>query len=734
MMNSEDPADCPLCMETLEIDDVNFFPCTCGYQICRFCWHRIRTDENGLCPACRKVYQEHPANFKPLTEEELQRIKNEKKQKDHQRRQKVSENRKHLASVRVVQKNLVFVVGLSSRLADNEVLRKQEYFGKFGKIMKVVVNQNTAYAGQGGPSASAYVTYQKAEDALRAIQAVNNVHVDGRTLKASLGTTKYCSNFLKNMSCPKQDCMYLHELGEGTASFTKEDMQMGKHQEYEQKLIQDMFNQSNNTAAPPQTSTTITVPSTERTRASSLTRTKQSSPPLPTTHHPNSNSKEAWPTLQREAKQSERFSPTEHRSPETVQHNNYAEVIPPDIQQQSSSPGPDELPSFMVAARTSETSQLLNHNSSPPEARSPFTSTRTTSSFFSENGLFGPGSGMPSISSTGNRVPNLPPSQPPALQPAPALSNSLGIHPVAPQDWSEGILSSDAMPVVSSTDWQRAFGFLADTEDNHSEDELDFDPWKESKKGLADLLATEMQLNHQPQNHQPQNPLGLTQPPPGLTQPPPGFGCQPPNHSPFTIPNRQPLGGGSKILNLMQMNHNPLVTSNQAPPGLGQQSQAPGFSNHTFHGPQHNSAQLGHRGHNPVEDLKSWQDGFRALLPNINISFGAANFEQPTDSSGSWVSNENPPGSWTTQDPAILSIAGSNVARDNSSAEEPPHWLQSLQSLTETESNGPTGNSLFPTYFSSQGANWVANGPPPGHHTQVKPSKTTKQHTVTGHL
>lgn len=51
----EDPVECPLCMEPLEIDDINFFPCTCGYQICRFCWHRIRTDENGLCPACRKV-------------------------------------------------------------------------------------------------------------------------------------------------------------------------------------------------------------------------------------------------------------------------------------------------------------------------------------------------------------------------------------------------------------------------------------------------------------------------------------------------------------------------------------------------------------------------------------------------------------------------------------------------------------------------------------------------------
>uniref|UniRef100_A0A667HJG0 CCR4-NOT transcription complex subunit 4 n=1 Tax=Lynx canadensis TaxID=61383 RepID=A0A667HJG0_LYNCA len=237
----EDPVECPLCMEPLEIDDINFFPCTCGYQICRFCWHRIRTDENGLCPACRKPYPEDPAVYKPLSQEELQRIKNEKKQKQNERKQKISENRKHLASVRVVQKNLVFVVGLSQRLADPEVLKRPEYFGKFGKIHKVVINNSTSYAGSQGPSASAYVTYIRSEDALRAIQCVNNVVVDGRTLKASLGTTKYCSYFLKNMQCPKPDCMYLHELGDEAASFTKEEMQAGKHQEYEQKLLQELY-------------------------------------------------------------------------------------------------------------------------------------------------------------------------------------------------------------------------------------------------------------------------------------------------------------------------------------------------------------------------------------------------------------------------------------------------------------------------------------------------------------
>lgn len=52
------------------------------------------------------------------------RLKAEKRLKDQQRKQRVTENRKHLANVRVVQKNLVFVVGLPLRLADADVSRE----------------------------------------------------------------------------------------------------------------------------------------------------------------------------------------------------------------------------------------------------------------------------------------------------------------------------------------------------------------------------------------------------------------------------------------------------------------------------------------------------------------------------------------------------------------------------------------------------------------------------------
>jgi CCR4-NOT transcription complex subunit 4 len=171
--------------------------------------------------------------------EELQKMKAQKRQKEQLKKQKTVDNRRHLADLRVVQKNLVFVVGIAQRIADPEMLKKPEYFGKFGKIQKVVVNPCLQ-----GSSAGAYITYYKSDDALRAIQSVNNVPFDGRTIKASLGTTKYCSHFMRNQQCPKSECMYLHHYGDPEASFTKEDMQLGKHQEYEKKLIEDFVQQT----------------------------------------------------------------------------------------------------------------------------------------------------------------------------------------------------------------------------------------------------------------------------------------------------------------------------------------------------------------------------------------------------------------------------------------------------------------------------------------------------------
>uniref|UniRef100_A0A7E4W4A5 RING-type domain-containing protein n=1 Tax=Panagrellus redivivus TaxID=6233 RepID=A0A7E4W4A5_PANRE len=243
-MSVDDPTEdreCPLCLEKLEIDDINFFPCTCKYQVCRFCWHRIRTDENGLCPACRKPYPEDPVNFQPITPMEMQQFKTERKQKEKKRN--ISECRKYLSAYRVLQRNLVYVVGLSSRIADPDILRRPDYFGKYGKVVKVAVGTLPSNTGS-TPVNTAYVTFSKVEEALRTIQRfqeTNSLVFDGRMIKTSLGTTKYCSNFLRGQPCHKQECMYLHEIAPPELSFTKDDMHQGKHTEYERKLLEKLL-------------------------------------------------------------------------------------------------------------------------------------------------------------------------------------------------------------------------------------------------------------------------------------------------------------------------------------------------------------------------------------------------------------------------------------------------------------------------------------------------------------
>ncbi|CAG8710231.1 11106_t:CDS:2, partial [Dentiscutata erythropus] len=228
--SEEEEFQCPLCMEEMDLSDRNFRPCPCGYQICRFCWHHIQENLNGLCPACRRVYSEQTIEFKPISAEELARIKNEKKQREREKKELEAMNRKHLSNMRVVQKNLVYVIGLSPKIANEEILRSHDYFGQYGKIAKIVVNRRNPPASTvpstppPQPSVGVYITYVRKEDAARAIAAVDGSNSDGKVLRASYGTTKYCTYYLRSMVCQNPNCMYLHEPGEEADSYTKEDL------------------------------------------------------------------------------------------------------------------------------------------------------------------------------------------------------------------------------------------------------------------------------------------------------------------------------------------------------------------------------------------------------------------------------------------------------------------------------------------------------------------------------
>ena len=169
------------------------------------------------------------AQFKASVQKNA-RKKAEQRQKEAQKREVESLNRKHLSGLRVIQKNLVYVVGLSPGIKEDEILntlRGDKYFGQYGKIIKIVVSKggkNGEVSANGQPSLGVYVTFAKKEDAARCIAAVNGSTNGDRVLRAQLGTTKYCSAYLRGENCTNKSCMFLHEPGENENSYSREDL------------------------------------------------------------------------------------------------------------------------------------------------------------------------------------------------------------------------------------------------------------------------------------------------------------------------------------------------------------------------------------------------------------------------------------------------------------------------------------------------------------------------------
>ncbi|KAJ8129297.1 hypothetical protein O1611_g4334 [Lasiodiplodia mahajangana] len=198
---------CPLCIEEFDLSDRNFRPCPCGYQICQFCFNNLKNNLSGLCPACRRPYDEKDVKWKVVTREEEAEfraniLKNQKKraseqrQKEAQKREAEKENRKNLQG---------------------------EFFGQYGNIQKISISNRKSSDGQ-QQSLGVYVTFEKKDDAAKCIAAVNGSQNGDRTLKAQLGTTKYCSAWLRHEQCGNRQCMFLHELGDEEDSYSRQDL------------------------------------------------------------------------------------------------------------------------------------------------------------------------------------------------------------------------------------------------------------------------------------------------------------------------------------------------------------------------------------------------------------------------------------------------------------------------------------------------------------------------------
>ncbi|KAN0077590.1 hypothetical protein V8E54_005894 [Elaphomyces granulatus] len=231
----DDDEFCPLCIEEFDLSDKNFKPCPCGYQICQFCFNNIKThNEEGRCPNCRRVYDESTIQYKVPDADEFKAdlaLKHRKaaaaKKKEVEKREIEASSRKNLAGVRVVQKNLVYVIGLNPTIRDEsqllQTLRGPEYFGQYGDIEKIVVSKAKP-SGNPNQGIGVYVTFARKADAATCITAVDGTTNGDRALRAQYGTTKYCSSFLRNEQCSNRNCTFLHETGEDSDSYSRQDL------------------------------------------------------------------------------------------------------------------------------------------------------------------------------------------------------------------------------------------------------------------------------------------------------------------------------------------------------------------------------------------------------------------------------------------------------------------------------------------------------------------------------
>ena len=145
-----------------------------------------------------------------------------------------------LVQSRIIQKKLVYLIGLSSDLIKiEEKLKSYEYFGQYGKIIKLVVNKSKIYNinGPNGPSYTCFITYSSEDESSLAILSMDNYIIDNHQIKANYGTTKYCLNFLRNHECKNKECIYLHKIADQKDIVSREQMNSDKSIFPQQRLM-----------------------------------------------------------------------------------------------------------------------------------------------------------------------------------------------------------------------------------------------------------------------------------------------------------------------------------------------------------------------------------------------------------------------------------------------------------------------------------------------------------------
>lgn len=123
-----------------------------------------------------------------------------------------------MSNLRLLRIDLVYIIGLKKEIANEEVLkfiktlRSYEYLGQYGKILKIIINDQKVYHPKNvEPQFSAYITFEKNEDAALAVLGLFEFNYIGQIVRCSYGSTKYCLFYLKGKNCLNKECLFMHE-------------------------------------------------------------------------------------------------------------------------------------------------------------------------------------------------------------------------------------------------------------------------------------------------------------------------------------------------------------------------------------------------------------------------------------------------------------------------------------------------------------------------------------------
>jgi CCR4-NOT transcription complex subunit 4 len=154
---------------------------------------------NPSCPSCRAKYKKNNIEFTaPSDSEVAARI--QLKRSNMKKSKKKVIDRAALGQMRVLQRNLLYVTNLPLEYAREDVLARPEFFGQYGRVKKIAINNKQppgAANARGANSASAYVTFanEKGHDAYNAILACDGAMLGGKQLKVNDEKRFCCFSF-----------------------------------------------------------------------------------------------------------------------------------------------------------------------------------------------------------------------------------------------------------------------------------------------------------------------------------------------------------------------------------------------------------------------------------------------------------------------------------------------------------------------------------------------------------